>query len=144
DQHAGAVDDRAVSNRIADAGGFEPSPPGLPVAETQQRKLQYVRGRGDAVASRHEPGAANRKKLLGAEAHDVEPGPIAVAVTNRKVDVVTHEVDVMRRGGTPEIDFPMALGKPAEPMHQPFGGKIRRGADGEDSGAAALHQALRA
>ena len=36
----------------------------------------------------------------------------------------------------------MLLGKAAEAVDQPFGGEIRRRADGEDAGALALKQAL--
>jgi hypothetical protein len=36
----------------------------------------------------------------------------------------------------------MALGKPAKPVHQPFGGKIRRCADRQNTGALTLHQAF--
>ena len=36
----------------------------------------------------------------------------------------------------------MGFGKPAEPMDQPFGGKIRRCADGQNPGGLALHQTL--
>ena len=38
----------------------------------------------------------------------------------------------------------MRLGKAAKSIDQPFGGKIRRRADGNDAGALALDQALRA
>ena len=95
------------------------------VVEPQQRKFQQVRRFGDAVASRNKLGAANRKKLLGAKAHDIKPSPIAVTMSNRKVNVLTREVDLMHRRRHPQIDVGMRLGKPAEPMDQPFGGKIR-------------------
>ena len=74
---------------------------------------------------RNKLGAANRKKLLGAKAHGVKPGPIAVAMTNRKINVLAGEVDVMHRRGHAEIDVGMGLGKPTEPIYKPFGGEIR-------------------
>ncbi len=49
---------------------------------------------------------------------------------------------MMHRRGDPEIDFGMSLGKPAEPIDQPFGGKIRRCADGQNAGVLALQDAL--
>jgi hypothetical protein len=52
DHHARAVQNWTVSDRIADAGGFKPSRPGLPVVDTQQRKFQQVRRCGYAVTHR--------------------------------------------------------------------------------------------
>ena len=89
-----------------------------------------------------ELGAANREKPLGAEPHDVKPGPISVTMANREIDLLAREVDVMHRRRHPQIDVGMGLGKPAEPMHQPFGGKIRRRADGQNAGGLALDEAL--
>ena len=50
---------------------------------------------------------------------------MAVAVANRKVDLLAREIDRMRRCGHPQVDPRMGLGEPVEPMHKPFGGKIR-------------------
>ena len=36
----------------------------------------------------------------------------------------------------------MRLGEMSEPVHQPFGGEVRRGADGEHAGILPLQQAL--
>jgi len=36
----------------------------------------------------------------------------------------------------------MGLGKPAEPIYQPFGRKIRRGADRQNAGVLSLQDAL--
>ena len=90
----------------------------------QQRRFQQVGRFGDAVTPGHQLGAANRKKLLGAKAHDAKPGPIAIAMSNRKVNVLARKVDVMHRCGHAEIDVGMGLGKPTESMHEPFGSKI--------------------
>ena len=90
----------------------------------QQREFQQVRRFLDAIASGNKLGGANRKKLLRAKPHDIEPGPIAMAVSHRQVDFLTREVDVMHRCRYPQIDVGVSLGKPAEPMHQPFGGKV--------------------
>ena len=46
-------------------------------------------------------------------------------MANRKVNFLTREVDVMHRCGHSKIEVGMGLGKPTEPMHEPFGGKIR-------------------
>jgi hypothetical protein len=124
-QHARAVQNRTVSNGIGYAGGLKPSRPGLPIIKAQQRKLQQIRRSGYAVASRNKLGAADRKKLLGAKAHDAKPSPVAIAMSNGKVNLLTREVDVMHRCGHSEIDVAMGLGKPTEPMYEPFGSKIR-------------------
>jgi len=70
--------------------------------------------------SRNKLGAANRKWPLGAKAHDVKPGPIAITMANRKVNFLTREVDVLHRCGHSQIDVGMGRGKPTEPMHQPW------------------------
>ena len=61
---------------------------------------------------------------------------------NRKIDILAREVDVMDRCGHAQIDVGMGFGKPAEPMHEPFGGKIRRCADRQHSGGLALDKTL--
>jgi hypothetical protein len=63
-------------------------------------------------------------------------------MTHRKIDVLTRKVDVMRRRGHAQFDLRMALGEPAKPVHQPFGGKVRRRADRQHAGALTLHQAF--
>ena len=75
--------------------------------------------------SRNKLWAANRKKLLGAKAHGIKPSPIAITMSNRKVDFLTREVDVMHRCRHSQIDVGMDLSKPAESMHEPFCSKIR-------------------
>ncbi len=77
------------------------------------------------MTSRNKLGTANRKKPLGAKAHDIKPSPIAITMSNRKVNFLTREVDVMHRCGHSQIDIGMGLGKPTEPIDEPFGGKIR-------------------
>ena len=102
--------------------------------------------RSDARVMRlraHELGAADRKQLLGAKPHGAEPGPIAVTVSNREVNLLTHEVDLMHGRGHTQIDVGMGLGKPTEPMHEPFGGKIGGCADRQDPGGLALYEAFR-
>jgi hypothetical protein len=63
--------------------------------------------------------------LLEAQADNVKPGPTAITVAHGEVDFLSCEVDVMQGRGNPQIDLRMRLGKPAETMHQPLGGKIR-------------------
>ena len=104
--------------------------------------FQQVRRLGDAVTPGHQLGTADREKLLGAKADGVEPAPIAVAVPDRNVDLLPDEIDMMHRRGDPQIDAGMGLAKPAEPIDQPFGGKIRRRADGQNAGVLALQDAL--
>jgi len=77
------------------------------------------------VTSRDELRAANRKKSLGTKLHDIKPSPIAIAMTNRKINVFACKVDVMRHCGDPQINLRMALRKPTESVYEPFGGKIR-------------------
>jgi hypothetical protein len=97
DQHARTVQNRTATYRIGDPGGVKPPRPCLPIVEAKQRKFQQIRCLGYAVASRNELRTANRKKLLGAKAYDIEPGPVAVAMPDREVNVFTREVDVMQR-----------------------------------------------
>ena len=143
DQHARTVQHRSRNGGGGDAGGIEPSGPVLPVFETQQGKFQQIGCLGDAVASRNKLRRADRKKLLGAKAHGVEPGPIAVAMPNRKVHFLACEVDLLDRCGHAEVDVGMGFGKPAEAIHQPFGGKVRRSADRQHSGGLALDKTFR-
>jgi len=63
-------------------------------------------------------------------------------MANGDIDVLARKIDVMHDRGNPQVDCGVRLGKPAEPVHQPFGGKIRRGAHGQHAGALPLHQAL--
>ncbi len=127
---------------VGDAGRFEPLRPVLPIIEVQQRKFEHVRRLADALSSSEQLGAANRKQLLGAQAGDVQPGPTAIPVPYGKIDVLPGEVDVMQGGGDAQVDAGMRLGKPAKSVDEPFGGEVRRGADGEDTGALALDETL--
>ena len=61
---------------------------------------------------------------------------------DRDVDFLANEIDMMHGRGDPQIDAGMGLGKPAEPVDQPFGGEIRRRADGQGTRVLALHDAL--
>jgi hypothetical protein len=61
-----------------------------------------------------------------------------------EIDVLAREIYVVQRGGYAQINARMRLGKTAQSVDQPFGRKIRRGADGNDAGALTLDQALRA
>jgi hypothetical protein len=61
---------------------------------------------------------------------------------NGDVDILAGEVDVMQGRAYPQIDGRVLLGKPAQPMHQPFGRKIRRRAHGEHAGVLAAQQSL--
>src|SRR5215204_2535631 len=48
---------------------------------------------------------------------------------------------MVQRRRDPQVDVRMRLGKVPETVDQPFGGEIRRGADGEHPRALALHDA---
>jgi hypothetical protein len=48
-QHARTAENRAVTGRIGDPCGLEPSRPGAPVVETQEWKFQQIRWRGDGL-----------------------------------------------------------------------------------------------
>ena len=61
---------------------------------------------------------------------------------DRNVNLLANKVDMVHRCGDPQIDAGMDLGKPAEPVYQPFGRKIRRRADGKNAGALALQDAF--
>ena len=142
DQHAGAIHDRAVRQiGTVDAGRVEPPPPVLAPIEMQEGKFQDV-ARLMQAGLFHQLGAAHRKQLLAAQALDVQPGPVAVAVPHRQIDLLACKVDMMHGGGNPQVDVGMRLGKPPQPMHQPLGGKVRGGADRQGARALALDQAL--
>ena len=110
----------------------------------QQRKFQHIRRLGQAVAPRKKLGTANREQLLGAQAGNVESRPIAVAVPDGEIDVLTREVDVMQRRRNPQVDIRVRLREPAEAVDEPLRGKVGRGAHRQHTRALALDQALRA
>ena len=87
-------------------------------------------------------GLQTGKQLLCAQAGHIKARPIAVAMAHGKVDILAREVDVMQRRRDAQIDARMLLGKSAQTIDQPFGGEIRRRADGERPGALALEQAF--
>ena len=72
----------------------------------------------------------------------VEPRPVALAMAHGEIDLLACEIDMMQRRRNPQVDPRMRLGKMAEPMHQPFGGKIGRGADRQHAGVLPLQQPL--
>src|SRR4051794_30059840 len=54
-------------------------------------------------------------------------------MSNCKINVLPREVDVVHGCRNPEINFGIGLGKSAEAIYQPLGGKVRRRADRECS-----------
>jgi hypothetical protein len=68
--------------------------------------------------------------------------PIALAMPNSSVDLLSRELDVMHACGYSKIDFRMGLSKPTEPMHEPFGRKIWRCADCQNAGGSALKDTI--
>ena len=107
-----------------------------------ERKPQHVGGLGQAIAPDKQLGAAHREQLLGAQPNDVEAGPIAVAMANGEIDVLAREVHVVQRGRHAQVDARMLLGKAAQAVDEPLGGKVRRRADGKRAGGLALEQPL--
>jgi hypothetical protein len=93
-------------------------------------------------AARQQLRTAYGKQLFGAEPDGVESGPIAVAVAYRKIDLLARKVDMMQRRGDAKVDPGARFGKVAEPVHEPLGGKVRRGADGKNARALPLQQPL--
>ena len=121
---------------------LQPVCPIGPAIQVDQWKFEDIGGLREAAAARQQFRAAHGKELLCTQADGIESRPVAVAVAYRKVDLLAREVDVMQRRGNPQVDAWMRLGKMAEPMHQPFGGEIRRSADGEDAGVLTLQKPL--
>ena len=78
--------------------------------------------------------------MLRAKSYNIKPSPIAITVSNRKVNVFTCEINVMHCRGYPEIDVRMRLSESTEPMYEPFGGKVRRRADCQNPGGLTLHK----
>ncbi len=99
-------------------------------------------GLAEAAAPGQQFRTAYREQFFCAQPHRVEARPVAVAVTHGEVDFLAREVDVMQRRGHAQVDTGMRLGKMTEPVHQPFGGKIRRGADRQNAGVLPLEQPL--
>jgi hypothetical protein len=67
---------------------------------------------------------------------------MAIAMANGEIHIFAREIDVMHGRGDPQVDRRMRLGKAAEPVHEPFGGKIGRGAHRQHARTLPLHQAL--
>src|SRR5262249_15649559 len=127
---------------VAHVGKVEPLAPALPVVDVQKRESAQIRGRAQPVAAVEKLRTANRKELLRAETGQLQAGVGSVAVANGEVDVLAREVDVMHGGADPQIDLRMGLSETAQPMDEPLGREIRRGAHGERAAALALQQAL--
>src|SRR5205085_12124328 len=82
--------------------------------------------------------AANSEQLFGAQTDDVESRPRAVTVPHREIDILSCEVHVMQHRRHAQINAGVGFGEATEAMHQPFGGKVRRGADREDARTLSL------
>ena len=129
--HAGAVQDRSVGEfGIDHASGLEPFRPVLSVIKMQQRKFQHI---GRLAHPLVKFRTADREQLLGAQADNIMPCPVAIAMPHGKIDVLPSEVDVMHGCGNPEIDVRMHLCKPAKAVHQPLCGKVWRRTDRQRS-----------
>jgi hypothetical protein len=78
-----------------------------------------------AMASGEQLGAAHRKQVLRAEPRHIKTLPVAVAMAHGEVDVLAREIDVMQCRGYAQVHAGILLGKPAETVDQPLGGKVR-------------------
>jgi len=97
DRHAGLVENGAAGEiHILDAGKVEPLIPILPIVDVQELDLVEVGRPAQGTTALEQLWTADGKELLRAEAGDVKPRFISVAVTNRKVDVLAREVDVLQ------------------------------------------------
>src|SRR5262249_35564455 len=67
---------------------------------------------------------------------------MTIAVTDRNIDVLVCEVDMMHGGRYPKVDLGMGFGKSTEPVNQPLGGEIWRRAHRQHARALPLHEAL--
>src|SRR5215831_5107757 len=89
-----------------------------------------------------ESRAAHGKEFFRAEIDRVESRPVAGAVTDREIDLLTRKIDVLHGCRDIELNFGMGRGKPSETMNQPFGGEVGRRADGERARTLTLSQLL--
>src|SRR5262245_39320056 len=80
--------------------------------------------------------------MFGAQARHVKSGPMTIAVTDRNIDVLVCEIDMMHGGRHPKVDLGMDLGKSAEPVNQPFSGEIWRRTHRQHARTLPLHEAL--
>src|SRR5262249_38638467 len=92
--------------------------------------------------SRNEFWAANWKQPLRIKPLHVEPRPVSVAMSDRDIDIVAREIDIVRRGRNAQIHLGMLLGQAAQPVNEPFRGKVWRGADDENASCLTLQQPL--
>ena len=79
----------------------------------------------DAAPAAEESRAAHRKQLFRTQIDPIEPSPIAGAVTDCELDILTGKVDVVHRRRDLQLDLGMRFGEPPEPADQPFGSKVR-------------------
>ncbi len=141
DRHAGAVQDGSVRDLcIGDARRLQPARPVRPAVDVDQRKLENI-GR---LAQPSSPGqqlwTAHREQLLRAELDRVEARPVAVAMADREIDFLARKIDMMQRCRNAQVDAGVRFGKMPEPVHQPFGGEVRRRADRQNTGILPLEQ----
>ncbi len=96
---------------IDHTSGLEPFRPVLSVIKMEQRKFQHIGGLAHPLVKF---GTANHEQFLGAQADNIMPRPIAIAMPHSEIDVLSGEVDVMHCCGNPQIDIGVHLGKPAK------------------------------
>jgi hypothetical protein len=91
----------------------------------QQRGFEQAGRLRDAVTPYHQLAAADREWLLSTKADRVEPAPIAGTAPSRRGGLLPDEIDMMPRRCDPQVDASVSFSTSAEPIDQPFGGKIR-------------------
>jgi hypothetical protein len=88
------------------------------LVHVDQRKLQNVRGLGDAALARQQLRTAQSKEVFRAQPYRVQPRPIAVAVTHREVNFLARKIHMMqcgRRGAAPADRTCARMGELAPP-----------------------------
>jgi len=128
DGHARLAEDRSArSIDLRRAGRFEPAIPIPAVGHVQERAALQVRRRLQCRSTAKIFRAANGKELFGAEPGRVQARPLAVAVSDRQIDVLAGEIDMLKRSTDAQIDLGMIFDEAPEAVHEPFGGEVGRG-----------------
>jgi hypothetical protein len=77
---------------------------------------------------------------LRIKALHIESRAVPVAMSDRDIDIVAREINIVRRRRNAQIHFRMLLGKAAQAVNQPFRGKVGRSADGQNAALLTLQQ----
>ena len=72
----------------------------------------------------------------------MHPWPLPVPVTDRHIDVLPREVNVLQRGADAQVNPRMVLGEPSKAMDEPLAGEVGRSGHGQHASVLALQQTL--